>query len=379
MIAEEVHKVNGRKIRSTLRPSRTQGAVRDTGRDDDGSCSSDDSSSSVQSPKSSQFMFIEIRKDLRFSIPSNVVFFVGSILYLILSVIDFQYGDYYYGEYYHGDYYDNQMDSITNVDGSTANITSAVVDGMDNESDTGATSDTIKIDSYTMLSIAAASAFILNAIIDFCRCVHYRHTNSKVHSLWHEDIRADVITAILFGIAACIDLWGAIIYGISAYTDTSEKLIARATLVSTQVYLLSAIAAIMGLDWKCKSLVLLLAITGDILFLIGSIIDVVISYLYVIPAAVQSVDPVLLLKLSLVSSTLWLVDSILYLWSDCHCLLLLYRRRRDIEKKMEIESSCEMQHFTHSEHASSDWTVVPTSHSKSDSSRGNVGIEFAFS
>ncbi len=64
-------------------------------------------------------MFIEIRKDLRFSIPSNVVFFVGSILYLILSVIDFQYGDYYYGgEYYYGDYYDNQMD--------TANITSAV-------------------------------------------------------------------------------------------------------------------------------------------------------------------------------------------------------------------------------------------------------------
>ncbi len=47
---------------------------------------------------------------------------------------------------------------------------------MDNESDTGATSDTIKIDSYTMLSIAAASAFILDAIIDFSRSAYITDT-----------------------------------------------------------------------------------------------------------------------------------------------------------------------------------------------------------
>jgi len=251
---------------------------------------------SSSSSSSSLSTLDEMFRDLRFSLPSGILFFIGSILSLSLALIDLKWGDYYYSEEYYNAYGDG--------------------DGVNDDAD--AAEDSIIFDPYTIISIAAAVGYILNPIVDVTRCIYYKKDNPKL-SWWDRDLRYDLASALLFCLAASIDLWASIPKSKSGSNLSQEDVdaqIVTATLVSCHVYLLSAIASLMGLNCgSCfKGWPFALGFIGDMLFLMGSIIDVSISYIS--DPTFISFDPMILLKLGILSSALWLVDSVLYLLAD---------------------------------------------------------------
>lgn len=275
-----------------MMPDSPNGKSFDSFADNNGDDDADSSSSSLST-------LDEMAQDLRFAFPSDLLFFIGSALSVALAVTDLKNGEYYYSEEYYAAYYENKGEASGDGDDAVANV---------------AGDESGSFDSYTLMSIAAAVAFILNPIVDISRVIHYKRDTKM--SWCHRDLRFDLMSSLLFGLAASIDLWASM----PRYEYRDETL-ARAGQFSAHIYLLSAAVAMFGTDWKCcHRWLLFVTFIGNMLFCTGSIIDVSISYV-ADPHFIMK-DYTILLKLGILSSGLWLTNSLLNLFVDFALLCL---------------------------------------------------------
>jgi len=246
------------------------------------------SQSSSCSTSSSQF--VEEDYHLKSSIPSNVIFLLGSVLYLKLSHMDLiDANSYYdnnnedYDDDYDDDYYYNQY-----------------------------------INKYTVISGFGALLFVFNAIWDIYWCfgrerewreqidAGYESDDEEENEAYHREERQNLISAITFGIAGLIDLAVSFI--------NNEDVTANFTIITANIYLLSAISALKGTILSCPSIPTGLALIGDLLFFLGSLIDVAVSLIS--DPEIFNLNDRILAKWGCVSSTLWLINAVLYFAAD---------------------------------------------------------------
>ena len=255
----------------------------------------DDEESSDGSSSSSQSTLAEMRDELKFSIPSNIMFLLGSTCYAILSVLDFE----SMGDDEDDDYYGD---------------------------DDGTQSQSVDISFYTVLSIVAAGLLISNALIDLGRCLHVVKVEQRYPSLFHRALIQDSSSAIFFMSAAAIDLYGAF----PQHNYKPGGVSGAMSMLSAHLYLLSA-WPVLNQNCSCNSEAATLNLVGEIMFLVGSTIDVGISYLS--DPDIVKANQLILLRLSLLSSLLWVLDAILYL---CANAIVLSNMKLDIRIPTEF-------------------------------------------
>eukprot|EP00957_Ditylum_brightwellii_P086038 6545374-Ditylum_brightwellii.AAC.1 len=230
---------------------------------------------------------IEIEKgNAKRSLFSDILFLVGSSLYLVLSIYDLP----YYNDDDNGDddYYD-----YNDYDGYWFQ------------------------DKYTVLSVMGSCMMFYNAAYDFCRARHFKKQQEDQQQL-HDDNgdnddthnfngrrdgnpQWDICAAQAFGFAAIIDFANVFV----GYYEMNENLSANLWITSALFYLLNACIALSGNGMDSPSAVcpscpfcssssdpvlscdyvlnnkygpsFLLETIGDIFFFVGAFIDVIIS------------------------------------------------------------------------------------------------------
>lgn len=210
---------------------------------------------------------------LAWSLSSNFLFFLGSVIYMFLAIWDLGYARY---------------ESVVTASPSPTPVSSVSYD--DDGYDSG-------WDPYTLLSVVAAVSFV------FC---------SAVDMLWYlygENARTAMAVAVAFGAAALCEL-----LAVYLYENDRPILEGRAYIASSHVYLISAVLQVRHRWPSFETISDAMEGSGDALFLLGSIIDAVLSYLN--DPEMSHLNLLVLARWNLVSAVLWLVDSVLYILSD---------------------------------------------------------------
>jgi hypothetical protein len=252
--------------------------------------SCDNDQGTETSSKSSVISSVKDHYELYFSIPSNLLFLFGSICYTILSILDL--------EWESND--DSAQDDVTNDDGQE-----------EEEEDTSGYLSTV-FSFYVYISLIGASLFVLNALVDMSQCFFLQKSNFK-KAFCHQEFLACASSALLFGCAAMLDLMNSISVNVfSRYGDDAGYM----NIVSAHLYLMSAICAMMNTNTISiySGTHEMLNVAGDIMFMVGSLIDVIISYISD-PDIVAS-NQHILLRLGMLSSVLWVIDALFYLVAD---------------------------------------------------------------
>ena len=217
---------------------------------------------------------------------SNGFFFMGSVIYVgtgIFGVIE-SYQDYDEG--------DND-DSLLPSDDETG-------DG-DDESLSFWT-------AYKVLASAAALMYLGNAFVD--GRVAIIEIQGKVGSgRFGDDPRWEIGVAVTFGVAALSDFISELIW-----EDDNMWPGYAAGCAAVDFYLLNAVLVSLGRTPAFTTVPHTLTSAGDILFFIGSIIDVLISFVNN-PKAPSS-RSIEIAWSSLVSAVLWFLDSLLYIFAN---------------------------------------------------------------
>eukprot|EP00979_Chaetoceros_neogracilis_P002607 scaffold435_cov275-Chaetoceros_neogracile.AAC.59 len=169
---------------------------------------------------------LEFEQDiiLVFSVPSNTMFLLGSLCYVMLSVVDLL-----------------EWEKSNSLDDDASSI--SIFDHF-----------------YTNVGIIGALLLILNVAIDICRCFNLYVTSQL--SLCHEDLRADISSAFFFGCAAFVDLW------VALPSHHSVRFDADLGVISAHLYFFSAVCAMTGLAYDPSNTVVMLNFKGDIMFMI---------------------------------------------------------------------------------------------------------------
>lgn len=218
----------------------------------------------------------------QYSQVSNFCFFVGSILYVwtsTISVID----AYRYFDEYEGD-----------DDG----------DGTDDDE----TESEPFWTAYKFLASAAALMYVANSIID--GRVALGEVQGKVGSArFGDDPRWEIGVAVTFGVAALCDFLSELIWN-----DDDRWPGYAAGCAAVDIYLLNAVLVLLGRRPRFRSLPETLMSAGDILFLVGSVIDVTIAF--VDNPNAPSSRTIEIAWCSFSSSALWFIDSLLYILVD---------------------------------------------------------------
>ena len=175
---------------------------------------------------------------------------------------------------------------------------------------------------YNIMWYGGMSLFVINATWDmywtFGRQKEwkdmidqgYESDDEEVNKAYQQEERRSFYSALAFGTAASIEL-ATNIFDI----HLSEK---RVTVITSHIYLLSAIFGLWGTTFSCVSIPTGLMLVGDILFAIGTVIDAVISYM-----AMLRVNNYIIAKWWCLSRTLWLINAVLYCLADL--IILWYR------------------------------------------------------
>jgi hypothetical protein len=201
--------------------------------------------------------------------------------------------------------------------------------------DSLAATETEVADWVTILSILGPLIYFLNAIVEIslvASCVRCTSTNtiqspassntSFQHSRAAERYLTnpqhdsstvwDLISNIFFAIAAATD------FAVVVHRQISSSLISTVEssfdlrLVSVYWYFFSGLTAVFGFKLSCSPTYRLLLGTGDVLFLIGCVIDVILVHV----ARKIAGNAEEIYSFLFVSSLLWLVNSILYIVAD---------------------------------------------------------------
>ena len=236
----------------------------------------------------------DMTKNLEFSIPSNTLFFLGSSCYVATSIFDLNWLEKNPG------YYSYDDDSKNGVD-------------MADDDGTYYDYEYFGFSLYNITSISGASFFVLNAIIDFYQCQYNAKEIDFTTSTYlrGRDILCDYMSAILFGAGALTD--------VASFLLSAHRQVIAA-IIASNIYFLSSIPALINIMNSCQLSSpphggLLFSMIGDILFFVGSLIDLGISYIS--DPDLISVNKTWIYGMSVLSSVLWLVDAMLYLAADC--------------------------------------------------------------
>lgn len=236
---------------------------------------------SSSSSSSSSEWTISPQEALYFSIPSNLLFLLGSICYTIVSALDLEW---------------EEADELDPDD-----------DG-DNDDDSEIDA---AFDYYKFLCLVGASLFVLNAIVDMTQCLFLQRISRSKGYFCHQELIACASSAFLFGCAALLDLMTSVSVNIFSISGSDTGAI---SIASAHLYLVSACCAMANSRIGYSNNFEMMSFVGDAMFLVGSFIDVVISYISD-PDIIASNQHVLL-RLGMVSSVLWLIDAMFYLVAD---------------------------------------------------------------
>jgi hypothetical protein len=193
---------------------------------------------------------------------------------------------------------------------------------------------------YLMVSVAAASCYVIDALMLLCYVLtssvntntqtsnesttieygHFLHrfqqTNSRI---------ATICVAVTFGLGAILDL-------LSAFTsEMSDPHISNWAVVgAAHSYLVNAIIVLSSKTATLETLSQRVTVLGDTLFLIGSLVDVSLSYFFIGEESDFVWKNVYLGYLF--SSILWLINALLYFTADVVSKDLYTTASHDVEK-----------------------------------------------
>lgn len=232
----------------------------------------DDSSSSSDDSSEDDADFWDVLPD--------ILFFVGSIIYVCLAGWD--------------------LIELDKEDSSSSSN-----DGTD---------DDATWDTYRVLATGAGLTYGISAVVELSATFQNRE--------WMDPKKfiAEIVLAVTFGIAATCELFAALL----ADDDHPEPGYAADT-ASVHIYLINAILSVSDQPLSFSTVHLGLISAGNVLFLLGSIIDATLSYFY-IPDMTDAMSHTTAWW-SLASAVLWLINSVLYLVSD----FLYWHHYRDLE------------------------------------------------
>jgi hypothetical protein len=244
---------------------------------------------------------IEGSRSLKFSFPSNICFLFGGLCFLVTAYQDLV----------------QQKDPDLRKEFRSISINTASNFAFSNEiSATHRSLVEPSFDVYRMTIVFGAGFYILNALIDLSHCIYYVKKSPEADSLLHHSIRSSSLSAIFFGIAAWIDFWTCL----SNNINYDANLVAIAT---STLYLFSAISSVSGLGWIFSNRALILGFMGECLFVLGSVLDCLTSY--VSDPDLINLSPTDIHILMFISSVLWVIDAFLYLAAD----MIIYRNQKE--------------------------------------------------
>ncbi len=161
--------------------------------------------------------------------------------------------------------------------------------------------------SISALSVIGPLFYVFNANVEICWAIHNMRRH-RGESIRRREATWDLFSNLLFGLGAIIDVAIAFNHRIRPGDIEME---ADLRTFSVLVYFLCGLVSIAGFNTSCLSCYQFLVGFGDILFLTGSISDLCLNF---ISRSISNVDTIN--GFWLISATLWLVNSILYLFAD---------------------------------------------------------------
>ena len=144
---------------------------------------------------------------------------------------------------------------------------------------------------YDILTTAAPFMYIINAVFEF-------------RSAFVENLHWELAVSTIFGMAALMDMVGTLVSG-----SGSLRLAALPSIMAVHFYFIQAILAFCGSSFRYDNQIACLFQSGGyLLFLVGSFMDVLVSYM---DSKVWNVA-----DWDMVSSSLWLVDALFFIIAD---------------------------------------------------------------
>ena len=228
---------------------------------------------------------------------SNIFFLFGSILYVWLAVWDYQASE--------KGVNDNDGPSLLAPDELLEHET------VDDCMRIDFASFTICITTYTAISATAALMYVFDAIFQIKELTNISgNSNSHLlHGLRHFPL-LEFSTGLAFGVGATLDF----ICTMTVKLD-DPRISEYFGVSSSYIYLLSAFLVSIGKESHFDTMADGLESSGDILFITGSIIDVLSIYL------LAGKDAHKVAIGGLVFTSLWLLDAIIYISADLYLLL----------------------------------------------------------
>jgi hypothetical protein len=165
------------------------------------------------------------------------------------------------------------------------------------------------ISLYHTICIFAPLCYATDAVLQLGRLPIA--SSGHLHQGFHDKPILEAGVQLTFGTAAICDLLSALIYR-EASPSTSYDL----SIVAVHWYLINAILMLSSKQAFCRSQFTRLSLVGDVLFLIGSMIDVCLSYFFNTQTSVETWRLVNIGKV--LSSLLWVGDSLLYILADVY-------------------------------------------------------------
>jgi hypothetical protein len=216
------------------------------------------------------------------AILSNAFFFTGSLIYVWISCWNFR-----------------------RLGNDTSNIPPPSMNTIDNAFSGGFRD----VSWYFIVSVLAPLSYAVDAVLQLGDLPIAE--SGHLQQGFHDKPRLEVAVQLTFGAAAVCDLMSALIY-----REASPSCSYDFSIAAVHWYLVNAILVLSAKQRSCRSRFTSLSLIGDVLFWIGSVIDVFLSYFF----NTRSSDAIWRLVSigKVVSSLLWLIDSILYILANIY-------------------------------------------------------------
>ena len=255
----------------------------------------EDDSSIISSESESSWDKEQEFASFKRSVTSNVLFLLGSTWSTILSILELK-----------KHYYKEQLQALEISDGNDDYYGTSIY--------------------YENVSLAVSILYCLNAFMDY-KVARGKINTADVETSEYafirrlQSINSESASAICFGAGAFIDLL------ISTMTENYKLIIMSLCGIgsigdfdknmgktSVHLYFLSAVFCLLRSDFTTEDVSSRVYLLGDLLFMAGSVIDLVTNYLA--DPFYAETKQVTLLWLYLLSCELWLIDACLYLLGD---------------------------------------------------------------
>jgi hypothetical protein len=178
--------------------------------------------------------------------------------------------------------------------------------------------DSVKATRISTIAVGGSIFYMFNAGVSIALAVYKIRCNPRGSARWRASVW-NLVSNLLFGIGATIDTANCINLIFNGIDPSGAD---RRSL-SAYLYFLSGLCICYVLNFSGRHYHQLLVGTGDLLFLLGSVSDLIITYVTQYLRNSTEVN-----KFWLISSSLWLVNSVLYLVADILALMSLTTKQK---------------------------------------------------